>query len=270
MTIRANPCLKAHFDKPTFERGVHLVHSELMIVHRPRKGAMAWLFRRAMPQDPKPAFVWPRLVAAIENVGYFSRRGFSVLAVGLIIVTIATVKILLFVPGLNQSVVSLLTRGLETFLPTVWATGVAWVVGAAGVFLAGDFTNYTKIQRSLHSLKATGCGVYDTLLLFALLEEQAFRSGSEKWSWRERVRASVCFGLAHIVNIWYSFAAGIALSATGFGFLLVYLWYYRKYRSQIIATAAAATVHTLYNVIALSLIVAAAVLYMAISVIKML
>ena len=161
---------------------------------------------------------------------------------------------LLFVPGLNQSVVSLLTRGLETFLPTGWATVTAWTVGVVGVFLMGNFTNYTPSQKLIHRIKATRCEVYNTILLLALLEEQAFRSGSERWNWRERVRASVCFGLLHIANIWYSFAAGIALSVTGFGFLLVYLWYYRKYRIQIIATAAAATVHALYNAIALSLI----------------
>lgn len=228
---------------------------DLIMVHRPQKGVMAWLFKKGMPQDPKPVFVWPRLVTEIENAGYFSRRKFSILAVGLIIVTIATIKALLLVPGLNQSVVGLLTRGLETFLPAGWATGAAWVVGTTGVFLIGSFTSsYTPSQRLLYSLEATGCGVYDTLLLLALIEEQAFRSGSEKWSWHGRARASVCFGLIHVTNIWYSFAAGIALSATGFGFLLVYLWYYRKYRIQIIATAAAATVHALYNAIALSLI----------------
>ena len=227
---------------------------DLIMVHRPQKGVMAWLFKKGMPQDPKPVFVWPRLVTEIENAGYFSRLKFSILAIGLIIMTIATIKMLLFVPGLNQSVVSLLTRGLETFLPTGWATATAWTVGMAGVFLMGNFTSYTKKQKSLQSLKATRCEVYNTLLLLALLEEQAFRSGSEKWNWRERVRASVCFGLLHIMNIWYNFATGIALSVTGFGFLLVYLWCYRKYRSQIIATAAAATVHALYNAIALSLI----------------
>lgn len=227
---------------------------DLIMVHRPQKGVMAWLFKKGMPQDPKPVFVWPRLVTEIENAGYFSRRKFSILAVGLIIVTIATIKTLLLVPGLNQSVVSLLTRGLETFLPTGWATATAWTVGMAGVFLMGNFTNYTPPQRLIHKTKATRCEAYNIILLLALWEEQAFRSGSEKWNWRERVRASVCFGLLHIANIWYSFAAGIALSATGFGFLLVYLWYYRKYRIQIIATAAAATVHALYNAIALSLI----------------
>ena len=227
---------------------------DLIMVHRPQKGVMAWLFRRAMPQDPKPVFVWPRLVTEIENAGYFSRRNFSILAVGLIIVTIATIKMLLFVPGLNQSVVGLLTRGLETFLPAGWATGAAWTVGMAGVFLMGSFTNYTPSHRLLHKTKATRCEAYNIILLLALWEEQAFRSGSEKWNWRERVRASVCFGLLHITNIWYSFAAGRALSWTVFGFLLVYVWCYRKYRSQIIATAAAATVTVLYIAIALSLI----------------
>lgn len=243
---------------------------DLMVVHRPRKGAMAWLFNRVMPTDNRPTFVWPRLVVAIEDTRHFDRRELSVIAVVLIVMTIATIKVLLFIPGLDSSVVDLLTRGFATFLPLTWATGAAWVAGAVGVFLIGDFTNYTKKQKSLHGLKTTRCGVYDTLLLFALLEEQAFRSGSEKWSWRERVRASVCFGLAHVVNIWYSFAAGVALSATGFGFLLVYLWYYRKYRSQVVATAAATTLHTLYNVIALSLIAVAAVAYLVINIAKML
>ena len=219
-----------------------------------------------MPRDTRPTFVWPKLVATIEDARYLDRRWLTAVAAVLIAMTIAAVKALLLIPGLDSSVVNLLTRGFATFLPRGWATGAAWVAGAVGVFLIGDFTNYTKKQKSLHGLKATGCGVYDTLLLFALMEEQAFRSGGEKWSWRERVRASVCFGLAHVVNIWYSFAAGIALSVTGFGFLLVYLWYYRKYHSQIVATAAATTIHALYNVIALSLIAVVAVIYMAISI----
>ena len=239
---------------------------DLMVVHRPRKGIMAWLFRRVMPRDTRPTFVWPKLVATIEDARYLDRRWLTAVAAVLIAMTIAAIKALLLIPGLDSSVVNLLTRGFATFLPRGWATGTAWTVGVAGVFLIGDFTNYTKQQKFLHSLKATGCGVYDTLLLFALMEEQAFRSGGEKWSWRERVRASVCFGLAHVVNIWYSFAAGIALSVTGFGFLLVYLWYYRKYHSQIVATAAATTIHALYNVIALSLIAVVAVIYMAISI----
>lgn len=223
-----------------------------MVVHRPQKGVMAWLLRRAMPRDTRPIFVWPKLVVAIE--GYFHRRWLVAIAVLLIAVTIVIAKALLLVPGLDNSVVGLLTSIFETFLPTRWATATAWTVGMAGVFLMGDLTNYTPSQMFLHKIKATRYEVYNIILFLALLGEQAFRSGSERWNWRERVRASVCFGLLHIMNIWYNFATGIALSVTGFGFLLVYLWYYRKYRIQIIATAAAATVHALYNAIALSLI----------------
>ncbi len=174
---------------------------DLTVVHRPQKGVMAWLFNRVMPTDSRPVFVWPKLVAAIEDTGNFSKRWLTAIAAGLIIVTIATIKMLLFVPGLNQSVVSLLTRGLETFLPTGWATVIAWTVGMAGVFLMGGFTNYTPSQKLLHKIKATRYEMYNTLLLLALLEEQAFRSGSERWNWRERVRASVCFGILHIMNI---------------------------------------------------------------------
>lgn len=223
-----------------------------------------------MPQNTRPTFVWPKLAVEIGNAGYFGRRWLTAIATGLIIVTIATIKVLLMIPGLDSSVVGLLTSIFETFLPAGWATGAAWVAGMTGAFLIGDFTNYTPSQKLLHKTKATRYEAYNTLLLFALWEEQAFRSGSEKWSWCERVRASVCFGLAHVVNIWYSFAAGTALSMTGFGFLLVYLWYYHKYRSQIIATAAAATVHALYNAIALSLIAVAAAVYLAINIAKML
>lgn len=223
-----------------------------------------------MPRDTRPTFVWPNLARAIGDARYFDQRWLTAIATVLIIVTIATIKVLLLIPGLDSSVVGLLSCFFETFLPAEWATGAAWVAGAVGVFLIGDFTNYTPSQRSLHNAKATRCESYNMLLLLALLEEQAFRSGSEKWSWRERVRASVCFGLLHITNIWYNFSAGIALSVTGFGLLLVYLWYYRKYRSQIIATAAAATVHALYNAIALSLIAVAAAVYLAINIAKML
>ena len=62
------------------------------------------------------------------------------------------------------------------------------------------------------------------------------------------------FGVVHVINIWYSFAAGLALSLTGFGFLLVYLWDYRRTRNQVSATAYSGVVHAVYNTLAMSLI----------------
>ena len=84
-----------------------------------------------------------------------------------------------------------------------------------------------------------------------------FRAGAEKWSLRHQLQASIVFGAIHITNIWYSFAAGIALSLTGFGFMLVYLWAYRRYRNPLVATAYAAIVHALYNMVAVTMLVTA-------------
>ena len=120
----------------------------------------------------------------------------------------------------------------------------------------GGFTNHDYIQRELQALPATKYRIYNFLLKVALWEEQVFRSGSENWSWPQRVRASLIFGVIHITNIWYSIAAGVALGMTGFGFLLVYHWYYQKTKNQFVATAASATVHAVYNIMALALIVA--------------
>ncbi len=150
-----------------------------------------------------------------------------------------------------------MTLGFDTFIPIAWARGIAWTVGLVGAMSIGGLTNYDRFQRDLQSAPATRSKIYNFVLMAALWEEQVFRSGSEKWSWSQRVRASLIFGAIHITNIWYSLAAGIALGLTGFGFLLVYQWYYRKTRNQIIATAASATVHALYNMIALVLVLIA-------------
>ena len=117
-----------------------------MVVHRPQKGVMAWLLRRAMPRDTRPIFVWPKLVVAIE--GYFHRRWLVAIAVLLIAVTIVIAKALLLVPGLDNSVVGLLTSIFETFLPARWATGAAWVAGMTGVFLIQN----THHHRSLYTV----------------------------------------------------------------------------------------------------------------------
>ena len=70
----------------------------------------------------------------------------------------------------------------------------------------------------------------------------------------DRLRACLLFGAVHILNIRYSFAAGLALSLTGFGFMAVYPWARKRYESQIVATSIAATVHALYNTLALLLL----------------
>ena len=201
---------------------------EPLIHRRAERGLMAKFLNRTMPPDPKPAFVWPQRVVAVSRKNVFRTRNLAFVSLGLLLATISMIALLLQVPFLDQSVVKLMTRGFEAFIPTGWATGVAWVVGLAGTMLIGGFTNHDYGQRMLQAQPATKYGIYNFVLKVALWEEQAFRSGSEKWSWSQRVRASLIFGVIHITNIWYSMAAGVALGLTGFGFLLVYHVYYQR------------------------------------------
>lgn len=229
--------------------------SESLIHRRAVKGLMAKFLNATMPPDPKPVFVWPQRVVETGRKQVFRTRNLAFVSLTLLLTTMGMIYLLLQVPFLDQSVVKLMTRGFETFIPTGWATGVAWIVGMVGTMSIGSFTNHDYLQRKLQSLPATKYGIYNFVLMAALWEEQAFRSGSEKWSWSQRVRASLIFGVIHITNIWYSMAAGVALGLTGFGFLLVYHWYYQKTKDQVVATAASATVHAVYNMMALALIV---------------
>ena len=189
---------------------------------RAENGLLAKFLNVTMPPDPKPVFVWPQLVVEASRKHVFRTRNLAFVSLTLLLATIGMIYLLLQVPFLDQSVVKLMTRGFETFIPTGWATGAAWTVGMVGAMSIGSFTNHDYLQRKLQALPATKYGIYNFVLMAALWEEQAFRSGSEKWSWSQRVRASLIFGVIHITNIWYSMAAGVALGLTGFGFLLVY------------------------------------------------
>lgn len=220
---------------------------------------MAKFLKMTLPPDPEPAFIWPQRAVKAGRRNFQTSR-LAIVSAALLATTIGMITLLLQVPFLDQSVVKLMTYGFEMFIPQGWATGVAWALGIIAVVSLGSFVDHDPIQRVLQDMPATKCKVYNFLLMAALWEEQVFRSGSEKWSWSERVRASLIFGVIHITNIWYSMAAGIALGVTGFGFLLVYQWYYRKTKNQIVATAASATVHAVYNMMALILIIVAIVM----------
>lgn len=225
----------------------------LIVCNRAQKSPLAKFLNATLPPDPKPAFVWPRL--AVKVVRKHFRTPTLIFASGaLLATTIGMIHLLSQIPVLDQSVLGLMVRAFEAFIPAGWATSAAWAIGIVAMISVGGLTNHNRLQHKLQALPATKYEIYNFLLMAALWEEQAFRSGSEKWSWPQRARASFVFGVVHIANIWYSMAAGVALGLTGFGFMLVYQWYYRKTRSQIAATAASAIVHATYNVMALGVI----------------
>lgn len=222
---------------------------------RADEGLLARFLCWALPSDPKAFYVFPSLAHNTVTRNGKSVWRFFPLVLLLFAATVGMVYLFLQVPYLNYSVVSLLTQLFALFLPHNVATGAAWGVGILAVINLGSFVKHTDIQRALDNEPATKNGFYNFWLRAALWEEMVFRAGSEKWTWPERIRASFIFGAVHIINIWYSFAAGIALSLTGFAFLLVYLWVYGRTKSQLSATAVSGTVHAMYNTFIMVLLV---------------
>ena len=220
---------------------------------RPDKGLLARILQWAMPKDPGALYVPPRVAYAIVTARGSVWR-FLPIAALLMAFTVGLTVLLLQVPFLRPSAVGLLTQLFGLFLPQGWAAGLAWGVGICVVIGLGPLVERSDFQRMLDNQPASKSGIYNAWLRLALWEEVAFRAGCEKWTWLERIRASMVFGAIHIINIWYSFAAGVALSLTGFGFLLVYLWDYRRTRNQVSATAYSGVVHAVYNTLAMSLI----------------
>lgn len=223
-------------------------------------GPLARFLRWAMPRDPEALYVPPFLAhAAAKRNGSIWR--FLPLVVMLFAATVALVYLFLQVPYMNYSVVSLLTKFFGLFLPPGLAAGAAWGLGIYAVLKLGSFVKHTDLQQALDNEPASKNGFYNFWLKLALWEEMIFRAGCEKWTWAERIRASFIFGTVHIINIWYSFAAGIALSLTGFAFLLVYLWDYRRTKSQVSATAISGTVHAMYNTFVMVVLIALLVVW---------
>lgn len=227
---------------------------------RETRGLFARFLNLVLPRDPEPCLVTGfTTVLALGLDGTIKRRKLISLAVLLFAATTGIIILLSQIEILRYSVVRLLALALGTFLPYGFALGAAWVLGLVAMFSLGSFVKQDATRIELEKLPATKHRFYDIWLKFALWEEMLFRAGSEKWNWRERFWASAVFGVAHIANIWYSLAAGIALGLTGFGLMLIYQWTYRKTKDQVLATAVSGSVHAMYNVIAITVLAVAMV-----------
>lgn len=230
---------------------------------RAKRGLMAKFLAKTLPPDPKPTFVSGFLAELVLQANSVKRWRLMLLVPPLLGMTIVLITLLIQVPLLDYSVVQVLTNFFGLFVSEGWATGFAWTLGIIVVVAIGDFVDHDMLQRNLDYVPATKNHFYNLLLRLALWEEMVFRAGSEKWTWAERVRASFLFGIVHIVNIWYSMGAGLALGVTGFAFLLIYQWHYRKTQNQIYATSITGFVHAMYNMAAFALIAVVGIVWLA-------
>lgn len=230
-----------------------IIASSMTYVHIQR-GIIAKVLGWVRPKNTNTTYVFPAMAHQSVRVMGPRFRTLVGIAFALIVVTIVTISILMQVPVLQLSVVKVLTNLFELFLPSTIASILAWVVGIIAALSLGSFIHLTPQQKQLDTLPATRSKFYTLILRLATWEEIVFRAGAENWTWWQRIRMSLMFGFIHITNIWYSLAAGIALSLTGFGFMLVYLWAYKKYKQQWYATSVSSVLHALYNIVALSLV----------------
>lgn len=88
---------------------------------------------------------------------------------------------------------------------------------------------------------------------YAVEEEVLYRYGSEEWTWAQRVKACLLFGIVHVAMIFVPIHVALVLSLAGAFFMLEYqrVWWRTKDRHQ--ALLAAANMHSIYNVYAVLL-----------------
>lgn len=84
----------------------------------------------------------------------------------------------------------------------------------------------------------------------ALSEEQWFRSGAEKWTFKQRVASCVMFGLFHLPNLIYPISIILLLMVAGVVLMRVYLNEYSRTQNTYMATMAATSFHATYNIYA--------------------
>ena len=103
---------------------------------------------------------------------------------------------------------------------------------------------------------------YGILNKAALYEEQAFREGSENWTFWQRVRSCFAFGAIHQTNLFYPLATILPLALGGGLFMAVYLHVYRKTHFRRAAVLEATLWHRVYNRMALLAFVITLILFL--------
>lgn len=89
---------------------------------------------------------------------------------------------------------------------------------------------------------------------WAMLEEQAFRSGAENWNPIQKFFASLAFGFLHFNNIIYPIAACLAITVGGVYYTAIYTYTFRKTGNARLALRESAAVHTVHNIIAFTIL----------------
>ena len=89
------------------------------------------------------------------------------------------------------------------------------------------------------------------MLRWAITEELFFRAGCESWTFAQRFRSCVVFGLVHLLNLILPICLTLALILPGAVFMWVYLAEYRRTQSVEAAVRTGGLFHAQYNNVAI-------------------
>ncbi len=214
------------------------------VFFRPRGGMYTKALMAIMPPAPdrhivlsfgelKPRYRWFHYASAIPMIAAF---------IGLVYVQND-----LF-PWMKYSVISGFTTGAEAIGVPGWMTFPLFIVA---------FVLYARLAPTSGPFMSHSEHTYGFFNKAAVFEEQAFREGSEHWSFTARVRSCLAFGAIHMVNLFYPLASILPLALCGAVFMIVYLRAFRTTPFRRTAVLKAAVWHRVYNRIALTLMVIA-------------
>lgn len=208
--------------------------------HRPT-GPIGTFFSKWL--GPLPNYNW-QIHPTPE--AYAKAKSYRLLALGMVIVAIATlITLIVLFPWMSVSPASLI------LLLAKFIFGEAWGGLAGGVMTVGLMlfcTKYLHHQNSYRGKFLNGA---------AMFEEQWFRMGAENWSPGQRIRSCIVFGAVHIMNIIYPLAGLLVVGLMGAVFMAVYLHVFKKTGSTKHATIASAKLHATYNRFAIGYLVVA-------------
>lgn len=210
------------------------------VFHRPQSGYYTRLVMSMVPKAPKrhtvfsfgelrPRFCWYHHVAALPMLAFF----------------IAAVLLQNeHLPFMKYSVVG----GLQEIYTRLGV--VSWLVLPLMIvtIILGMKLMAIGAKESPSPLSRHTYGFFNKA---AVYEEQAFREGSESWSFAGRARSCVAFGLIHMVNLIYPLASILPLTVGGALLTWIYVRTYRKSQFRRTAVLEAAVWHRVYNRMAL-------------------
>lgn len=118
-----------------------------------------------------------------------------------------------------------------------------------GIFSLMLALNNKSVMKEFRG-EVTGRGISS----WAMKEELAFRAGAENWTFFERFRSALGFGAIHYGNLFFPFAAVFGSMCGGILYTAIYVHYFNKTGSVDLALKESASVHTVHNLIAFTLL----------------